>query len=258
VNDLSLRETLRFLERFLPAAPARVLEVGAGDGALARSLAARAYAVTALDESLDPEVTAAAALPAGTPPIVWVQEDFLQFQPTGLYDVVLFTRSLHHIQPTGRALDKALEALAPEGVLLAEEVAIDRVNAVTARWLYDLEAVLIAAEVIAEPEPAHAAETRPLARWRLEHAWDPPLASGHDMLAAARERFDLTAVEEAPYLYRYLAARAREGPRAGPRARRVVEALFELESRLIRERDIAAAGLRFAGRRRDSHETFGL
>jgi SAM-dependent methyltransferase len=231
----ALRETLRFLERFLPAAPARILEVGAGAVAVARALAERGHAVTALD------------LPDGGPregaAVTWVEADFLHYEPAEPFDAVLFTRSLHHMAPIDRALDRAREALAPGGILIAEEFAFDRVNVHTARWLYDLESVLVAAGLVEAPPPEHAAERRPLARWRLEHLSDPPLASGHDMLAAARERFDLRAVEEAPYLHRYLGERMGEGATA----ERVVEAVFELESRLIRERDIAAAGLRFAG-----------
>jgi SAM-dependent methyltransferase len=233
---IALRETLRFLERYLPEAPARVLEVGAGDGVIAAALADRGYAVTALD------------LPDGAPPargnVERVEADFLHYEPTRQYDAVLFSRSLHHMQPIERALDRAREALAPEGLLIAEEFAFDRVNVHTARWLYDLESVLVAAGIVAPPPPEHDAEKRPLARWRLEHQHDPPLASGHDMLAAARERFELKAVEEAPYLYRYLGERMT----AAPTAERVLETVFELESRLIRERDIAAAGLRFVGK----------
>ena len=232
---IGLRETLRFLERHIPASPARVLEVGAGDGAVAGALADRGYAVTALD------------LPGGEPAahsdVQWIEADFLHYQTERPFDAVLFTRSLHHMQPIERALDRAREALAPEGILIAEEFAFDRVNVHTARWLYDLESVLVAAGIVAPAPPEHQAERRPLARWRLEHQHDPPLASGHDMLAAARERFDLKAVE-APYLYRYLGERMT----AEPTADRVLETVFELESRLIRERDIAAAGLRFAGK----------
>ena len=233
---IALRETLRFLERCLPAAPARVLEVGAGDGAVAGALADRGYAVTALD------------LPGGEPAargnVEWVEADFLHYGTERPFDAVLFTRSLHHMQPIERALDRAREALAPEGILIGEEFAFDRVNVHTARWLYDLESVLVAAGIVAPAPPEHEAERRPLARWRLEHQHDPPLASGHDMLAAARERFELKAVEEAPYLYRYLGERMS----AESTADRVLETVFELESRLIRERDIAAAGLRFVGK----------
>ena len=232
---IALRETLRFLERHLPAAPARVLEVGAGDGAVAHALAERGYKVTALD--------ADGARQPGTN-VEWIEADFLHYEAPHAYDAVLFTRSLHHMQPIERALDRAREALAPQGILIAEEFAFDRVNVHTARWLYDLESVLVAAGIVAPAPPEYHEERRPLARWRMEHQNDPPLASGHDMLAATRERFELKPVEEAPYLYRYLAERMN----AGPVSDRVLETVFELESRLIRERDIAAAGLRFAGK----------
>lgn len=243
MSRLPLRETIAFLERHLPPRPARVLHVGAGAGAAALELARRGYAVTALEEAPAPDLD-----PDGAP-FAWIEGGFLHLRPEEPFDVIVFTGALASLQPVGRALDHALEALEPDGLVLAEEIAFDRVNVHTARWFYDLESVLLAAEVIEPPDPRHAEERRPLARWRQEHAFDPPLASGHDLLAAARERLELSAVEEAPYLYRELAARARGGPRAGPRASRVVEAVFELESRLVRERDLAAAGLRFAGKR---------
>ena len=236
MNGVALRETIAFLERHLPPPPARLLQVGAADGAVALELARRRYAVTALDEAAPPE--------RGDAPLEWIEAEFSNFTPDEPFDAVLFTNALHALQPAGRTLDRALAALAPGGLLLAEEVAFDRVNVHTARWFYDLESVLVAADVIEPPDPAYAAERRPLARWRQEHASDPPLATGHDMLAAARERLELSAVEEAPFLYRGFAARAK----GGPRGVRVLEVAFELESRLIRERDIAAAGLRFVGK----------
>jgi hypothetical protein len=63
------------------------------------------------------------------------------------------------------------------------------------------------------------------------------------MLAAARGRFDLGPAEEAPYLYRSFADRMEEGDRSD----RVAREIFEIEARMIRERDVAAAGLRLAG-----------
>lgn len=238
VIPLASRETLAFLERSLPPAPARLLQVGAGDGEVARELTHRGYEVTALDETPRPREFEGA----------WIEAEFLHVEPDTPFDCLLFTDSLRSLQPIARALDRAVEQLAPRGLLLVEDLAFDRVNVHTARWLYDLESVLVAADVITPPAPETSAERRPLARWRLEHAFDPPLASGHDLLAAARERFELTAVEEAPYLYRELAARSH--PDADdPRAARVLDAVFQLEQRLVRERDIAAAGLRFAGKR---------
>lgn len=236
-------ETLRFLERVLPPAPARLLEVGCGDGRIAAALAALGYGVTALDE-----------IPAPAPGVAregvaWIASDFLFFggAPDGApFDVILFSRSLHHIAPLDRALDHAASLLAPGGLLVAEEFAVERVNHPTARWWYDLEAVLVAASILPPPDPTLAAVRNPLGRWRQEHAADPPLATGHAMLAGVRERFETGPAEEAPYLYRAVAARATAVPGV---ADRVVRQVHEIEERLIRERDIAAAGLRIVGTR---------
>lgn len=236
-------ETLRFLERVLPAAPARLLEVGCGEGRIAAALAARGYRVTALDEAPAPGPGVARE------GVAWVASDFLFFEgdPDGApFDALLFTRSLHHVAPLDRALDHAASLLSPGGLLVAEEFAVERVNHPTARWWYDLEAVLVAASVLSPPDPALAAVRNPLGRWRQEHAADPPLATGHAMLAGVRERFETGPAEEAPYLYRSVAARATA---ASGVADRVVRQVHEIEERLIRERDIAAAGLRIVGSR---------
>ncbi|HEU4333303.1 MAG TPA: class I SAM-dependent methyltransferase [Candidatus Eisenbacteria bacterium] len=236
-------ETLRFLERVLPAAPARLLEVGFGDGRIAAALAARGYGVTALDE------VSAPAPGVAREGVAWIASDFLFFEgapDAAPFDAILFTRSLHHIAPLDRALDHAASLLAPGGLLVAEEFAVERVNHPTARWWYDLEAVLVAGSVLSPPDPALAAIRNPLGRWRQEHAADPPLATGHAMLAGVRERFETGPAEEAPYLYREVAARATAAPGT---ADRVVRQVHEIEERLIRERDIAAAGLRIVGTR---------
>lgn len=233
-----VEETVRYLLRALPPAPLEVLEVGAGDGSVALALAGHGYAVTALDESLD--VPADAAAEPGS--VRWVESDFLAFHGERAFDAILFTRSLHHLAPLDRALDRAVETLRPGGLLVAEEFGYDRVNLPTARWFYDLESVLIAAGVLSPVEES-GTDGNPLGRWRREHAHEPPLATGHTLLAGARERFELSPVEEAPYLYRYFCERMEQSERG----RRTAERILALETRLIRERDIAAAGLRFTG-----------
>ena len=235
-DTLPVEETLRFLTRHLPPAPARILEVGCGDGAAARALATHGYDVTALDEARDPAWDSAGR-------VRWIEADFRHHEADEPYDAVLFTRSLHHMMPIEGALDRAAASLKPGGHLLAEEFAYDRVNLPTARWYYDLRSVLAAAGLLATPsdEPD---EGNPLGRWRREHAHEPPLPTGHAILAAARERFELQPVEEAPYLYRYF----HDDVNPGPVGEAVVRRVFEIESRLIRERDIAAAGIRIVGR----------
>jgi SAM-dependent methyltransferase len=258
---LPVDETLRFLTRHLPPAPARILEAGCGDGAVARALAARGYDVTALDEARDPEwgeavvgrADAGGAGASGVPPsagsalsagrVRWIEGDFRHHDEGEPYDAVLFTRSLHHMSPIEGALDRAAAVLRPGGLLLAEEFALDRVNLATARWYYDLRAVLAAAGLLTTP-PDEPTGGNPLGRWRSEFLHDPPLPTGHAILAAARERFELSPAEEAPYLYRYFHGDVSPGPTGEA----VVRRIFEIESRLIRERDITAAGLRIVGR----------
>jgi len=243
-TTLPLEETLRFLERHLPQAPSRVLEVGCGNGDVSIALASRGYDVTGLDAALPESATlhpTATAAPPGQPR--WVEADFLFFEEEESYDAVLFTRSLHHMVPVGKALSRAAALLRPGGRFLAEEFAFDRVNIQTARWYYDLEAVLASAGLIPPPDPTLREVRNPLGRWRQEHTSDPPLQSGHAMLSAARDRFDLGPAEEAPYLYRTFAGRMEPGDRSD----RIAREIFDIESRMIRERDLTAAGLRLAG-----------
>ena len=243
-TTLPLEETLRFLERHLPQPPSRVLEVGCGNGDVSIALAVRGYDVTGLDAALAESATSnPAASVAPDSRIRWVEADFLFYEEEASYDAVLFTRSLHHMAPVGKALTRAAALLRPGGRFLAEEFAFDRVNIQTARWYYDLEAVLASAGLVPSPDPALREVRNPLGRWRQEHASDPPLQSGHAMLSAARDRFDLGPAEEAPYLYRTFAGRMEPGERSD----RITREIFEIESRMIRERDIAAAGLRLAG-----------
>ncbi|MGH7681011.1 MAG: class I SAM-dependent methyltransferase [Candidatus Eiseniibacteriota bacterium] len=236
--SIQLQETLQFLKRALPPAPCRVLEVGAGNGAVAIALAAIGYDVTALDESNEQPTQ------AGAEGVRWVEADFLHWQPDEPYSAVLFTRSLHHMASAESAFARSAEALEDGGLLIGEEFAYDRVTLPTARWYYDLEAVLVDTGILA-PSGHEVAEGNPLGRWRKDHAHDPPLLTGHAMLAAARERFEITSAEEAPCLYRYFCERLEESERGMRVARRI----FEVESRLLRERDITAAGLRIVGKK---------
>jgi hypothetical protein len=142
------------------------------------------------------------------------------------------------------AIARAAALLEPRGVLIGEEFAYDRVTLPTARWYYDLEYLLVGTGILSA-SGEESVEGNPLGRWRREHAHDPPLLTGHAMLAAAREQFEITAADEAPYLYRNFCERL-EG---SDRGARVARAIFEVESRLLRERDVTAAGLRIVGKK---------
>jgi SAM-dependent methyltransferase len=252
-GEFGVAGTLGMLAEMLPAAPATVCEVGAGRGALAAALVVAGYDVTALEP--DPVGAAAARLRG-----VRVVEQGLLEHDGGPYDVVLFTRSLHHIDPLAGAVDRALDLLAPGGRLVLEEFARDRADRLAAGFLYDTFALLHAAGLLigdddqAGGETHHAHHGRrvidaasiepsedPWQRWQEHFQPEPdrPLHTVAEILAVLKER-DL-AVTERPTesLWRMLVHDLEDVPEAGEIARR----LRAIETRRIEEGTLPATGV---------------
>src|SRR5439155_3463749 len=145
-----------FLGRALPNAPAPLLEVGAGDGAIAAGLRAAGYDVVAIDPSAD---AVARARERG---VMVLEADFLGYDAEP-YDAVLFTRSLHHLHPLADAVARARALTRPGGHLVAEEFAFERMDHATARWLADQESGLAAEGLV--PERPSWGGGDPLERW---------------------------------------------------------------------------------------------
>jgi SAM-dependent methyltransferase len=196
----------------LPPAPARVLEVGCGEGALARALDAAGHRVTAID-------------PAAPDGPIFRRLKLEDFPDGERYDAVVAARSLHHVTHLGAALDKVVGLLSPGGVLVLEEFAWDRLDAATAQWFYGQQRALAAAGR-AERMPSTLADCRK--DWEDEHA------GLHGYEAMRREldpRFDERRFTWMPYLYRLLDGVASES----------------LERGLIEAGAIAAIGFRYVG-----------
>lgn len=115
---------LDFVLAHLPPPPLAVLEVGAGRGDLARSLAVRGYRVTAIDP--DPPAG------AGVEPVA-----IGDFSPSGTFAAVIASRVLHHVVDLDAALDRIVDLLDPGGVIIVHDFASDRVVGPTARWLFE-------------------------------------------------------------------------------------------------------------------------
>jgi SAM-dependent methyltransferase len=115
--------TKEILERFLPASPARVLDVGGGPGAYAEWLAERGDAVRLVDAT-PLHVAQAAKLSAGR--FEAVEGDATQLdEPDRTYDVVLLLGPLYHlIERAARltALREAQRVLRPGGLLAAAAI----------------------------------------------------------------------------------------------------------------------------------------
>ena len=109
-------------------APARVLEVGCGEGELARTLARAGHSVTAIDPRA----------PEGEPGGPAFQRTTIEeFSGPGPFDHVVANLSLHHVEDLGAALDKGVDLLSAGGTLIVLEFAWDRIDEATAAWVLE-------------------------------------------------------------------------------------------------------------------------
>jgi 2-polyprenyl-3-methyl-5-hydroxy-6-metoxy-1,4-benzoquinol methylase len=126
--DVLTSHTMEFVTAALPGAGLRLLEVGAGNGHLARALMDAGHGVVAVDAS---EKAVARARELG---VDARHADWHDFED-GTFDAILFTRSLHHIDRLQQAIDRCWPMLTRDGRVLLEEVSFADVDPPTAQWL---------------------------------------------------------------------------------------------------------------------------
>jgi SAM-dependent methyltransferase len=227
LSIVAVPHTVAHLETLLPPPPARVLEAGCGRGALAAALAELGYDVTGVDRSAE---MAAAAGERGVPVIEADVRDV-----SGEYDVVLFTRSLHHAEDLDGILAHAVTLLAAGGQVIIEEFAWERVDYAAAAFLYDNRALLVASGLLDADAPTGD----------LLDAWITGHKSLHQataMLAAMnRAGSGLTTVDTA-MLWRLIDGRGGVWTEPATRAPDALNAI-----RLAEERRIAAGVLPSVG-----------
>jgi SAM-dependent methyltransferase len=227
----------------------RILEVGCGPGVLAERLLRDGVHLTAIDVS---EEQVAEARARGVAAVV---SDFLAYEAQP-FDVVLFTRSLHHIAPLEAGIAKIRALTRPGGLVVADEFAHDEIDAATAAWFWDLQAVLEACGALAPDVPrrhhghgnGHGGHRRrdgpppadPIERWRERHVHEPPLHGARMLIDALGKAFQLRVQERCPYLHRYLSDRVDPGE-AGTRLFLQVR---DLERLRIGQRLLIPIGLR--------------
>ena len=111
-------DAIAFVRAALPPAPARVLEIGAGDGALAEVLRGAGHDVTAIDPRGE-----GAVLPV---PLVELQAD--------PFDAAVAMTSLHHVEPLAASLEHLATLLRPGARLIVDEYDVAALDERAARW----------------------------------------------------------------------------------------------------------------------------
>jgi SAM-dependent methyltransferase len=169
-------DLLAFVRASLPAPPLRLLEVGAGDGALAAALAEAGYEVVAIDpEPSGPNIRRVALLALD--------------EPAGSFDAALAVTSLHHVEPLEGSLEHLAKLLKPGAVLVVDEFDVAAFDEQAAGWwlrqrrAFGGDEHATAAELVGE----HRAHLHPLER----------------ILAVLEPNFRVGAPEYGPYLYRW-------------------------------------------------------
>lgn len=200
------------MREHLPASPARVLDVGCGQGELTTALSVAGYDVLGIDP-------------------VAPHHDLLRRirledldDPDGSYDAVVAVRSLHPIRSLPQALDRIAALLGPAGVLVVDEIGWDRMDDATLEWLYAQRRALAAAGQGTAPGSLQALRDE----WDADHLG----IHGYDALRAGIEaRFEERAFARTPFLHRLVGGVASE----------------VLEQALIDAGAVQALGFRYAG-----------
>jgi SAM-dependent methyltransferase len=175
-----------FVRANLPASPARVLEVGAGSGALAELIESWGYDVVAIDP--EPQGPAVAATSLADLP-----------EAHGAFDAAVAISSLHHVDPLEASIARLAAVLRPGGLLIVDEFDVAAFDVTAADWWREQRRAIGAAEVASAEE---------LVGDHRAH-----LHSLEAITAELGRRFALGQPIRGPWLYRWdlpLALRERE------------------------------------------------
>lgn len=210
-----------FIATALPAAPARVLEIGCGPagGIVPAALRAGYPAV-----GVDPDA------PDGPD---YRRVPFEAYQPPSALDAVVSCQAIHHLPDLDAAFEQVDRMLAADGVLVIVEWAWERIDETTARWCFDQVGSDTASGWAHQQRADWAASGQPwhqyLAAWGHSHG----LHAWADVAAALAARFDMLLCTDAPALF-------------GD----VPEISESAELSAIAAGQIAATGVQYIGRRR--------
>jgi SAM-dependent methyltransferase len=173
---VTFAEVEGWVRAHLPPAPARVLEVGAGDGELAGGLSAIGYDVSAIDPKSDSP---------GVAPVALIDLPV----PDAPFEAAVAVVSLHHVEPLEESVERLAAVMAARAPLLVDEFDVSALDERAAAWWLAQRRARGAEE---EETPPELLETM--------------LAKVHSLELLVRvlsRHFDVGPVERGTYLYRW-------------------------------------------------------
>ncbi len=211
-----------FVRSKLPAPPARVLEVGCGQGELALSLSAGGWWVTAVDPDA----------PDGGPFVQATVEE-LDVAEHGPFDAAIAVLSLHHAGELEAVLDKVRSLLKPGGLFVVDEFRKEHLaDRATAAFFYHQQLSLVHAGREGLGHGRHSPSESTFESWYARTSGRRDAVHGEgEVLVPLEERFATRSLSHGPYLFRH----------------GLDAAVEPLESKLIEEGGIRATGLRWVG-----------
>ncbi|MEM1042970.1 MAG: methyltransferase domain-containing protein [Bacteroidota bacterium] len=230
--------TLDYVTHHLPPQGQRLLEVGCGQGQLARALLDLGYDVVAVDEDHD---AVASARQRG---VTAHHAQWPDLNVSG-FDAILFTRSLHHIHALRHALDRARSALNPGGSVMVEDFRYSDLDGRTIAWFAGTTRLLLATGVLDRRDEWLTSLSQagdPVPVWRANHGHD--LHTADEIDGVLGEVFEEVERVGCAYFFRYI---SRAVSTAAQRAK-VGEAFAALEESLAHSNQIQPLGQRFLAR----------
>lgn len=231
ISSLPAQETLRFLLRWLPPPPRRVLEVGCGSGIIAAMLASEGYSVEAIDS--DP-IVGPDATKTG---VCFTSATWPNYAPTRP-SAIIFARTLHHVSDIDTVLAHCVKNLPSNGTVLVEDFSFSDMPDSAKRWFQRW--VLRAKQNRLLSITVNAFVERLLGNSAVSHEHTDTLSAA-EMDAALTRLFSCRFRDSVPYFYRYLFESLIESPAASQFARD----LFQEEQALITSGELWPLGRRW-------------
>jgi 2-polyprenyl-3-methyl-5-hydroxy-6-metoxy-1,4-benzoquinol methylase len=254
--EVSALDTYQFVKAMIPSPGQRILEIGCGNGYLTLELAREGHTVVGLDKSQDILAVAEQTRKAHPETPDFGKLDYICADASmwsageSSFDVVVLNRTLHHLHHFQAILDKIQRLLTPNGLLICQDYAYDRLNDRTASWVYGMQRLLFLSDLSTENPTITANDLSSIEA--LKTAWfekaekrEHRLNRYDEMVQAFSLTFAQQLVSWVPYLFVYIGNGIRSVSPEKERA--LIVFLKNMEQHGIDTEMIQSVGFRYVG-----------